>query len=68
MFLGEYLASSEWVEAGWMTILFALVTGNFLHISTTIFLESSPSHKLDATKLLVIFIGSALALVTEIFG
>ena len=68
MFLGEYLANREWVEAGWMTILFALVTGNFLHISTTIFLESSPSHKLDATKLIVIILGSALALVTEILG
>ena len=65
IFIGEYLTNLDWVQASWMTILFALVTGNFLHISTTIFLESSPGHKLDATKLLVIFLGSALALATE---
>lgn len=68
MFLGEYLAQVDWVQSSWLTILFALVTGNFLHISTTIFLESSPGHKLNAAKLLVILAGTSLALLTEFAG
>jgi len=68
IFLGEFLAQVDWVQSSWLTILFALVTGNFLHISTTIFLESSPGHKLNWAKLLVIFAGTALALVTEFLG
>ncbi len=68
IFLGEYLSQVDWVQSSWLTILFALVTGNFLHISTTIFLENSPGHKLNGAKLLVIFAGTALALVTEFLG
>jgi len=68
IFFGEYLAQMDWVQSSWLTILFALVTGNFLHISTTILLESSPGHKLNWAKLLVIFAGTALALLTEFLG
>lgn len=68
IFLGEYLAVAGWVEQRWLTILYALVTGNFLHISTTIFMESSPGHRLNALKLLVVLAGSGLALATEFFG
>ena len=68
IFLGEFLAQVDWVQSSWLTVLFALVTGNFLHISTTILLESSPGHKLNGVKLLVIFAGTALALVTEFLG
>jgi zinc and cadmium transporter len=66
IFLGEQLAGM--VTSSWLTVLFALVTGNFLHISTTIFMESSPGHKLNFSKLLVIFAGTALALLTEFLG
>jgi hypothetical protein len=65
IYIGEYFANEAWVQASWMTVLFALVTGNFLHISTTIFLENSPGHKLDGAKLLVILAGTAVALATE---
>ena len=65
---GKYLSAAAWVKLDWLTILFALVTGNFLHISTTIFMESSPGHRLDLTKMLVILAGTALALVTEFLG
>ncbi len=68
IFLGEYLARVDWVQSSWMIILFALVTGNFLHISTTIFLESSPGHKLKGAELLMIIAGTALALATEFVG
>lgn len=38
-------------------ILYALVAGNFLHISTTIFIESSPEHKVEFKKIIAIALG-----------
>ncbi len=46
-------------------ILFALVAGNFLYISTTIFFESSPDHKFRANKLLIALSGAVLAVLAE---
>ena len=46
-------------------ILYGLVTGGFLHISTTIFFESSPHHKFQLNKLLVTFLAAALAMASE---
>jgi zinc transporter ZupT len=48
-------------------ILFALVAGNFLHISTTIFFESSPDHKFKARKLLLSASGAGMAILAEYF-
>lgn len=45
--------------------LFALVSGSFLHISTTIFVESSPNHHFGWTKLAVSLAGASLAIITE---
>lgn len=45
--------------------LFALVSGSFLHISTTIFVEFSPNHRFGFGKLLVSISGAALAIITE---
>jgi zinc transporter ZupT len=49
-----------------ITLLFAFVSGNFLHISTTIFFESSPEHRWSFPKLLVIVLGIMLAVLTDI--
>jgi zinc transporter ZupT len=46
-------------------ILYGLVTGGFLHISTTIFFESSPHHKFQLNKLMVTFLAAALAMASE---
>jgi zinc and cadmium transporter len=46
-------------------ILYGLVTGGFLHISTTIFFESSPHHKFQLNKLLVSFLAAGLAILSE---
>ncbi|MFK7901107.1 MAG: ZIP family metal transporter [Cyclobacteriaceae bacterium] len=48
--------------------LFAIVTGNLLHIATTIFFESSPEHRLDKKKWFFLLLGVGLALVAEFFG
>jgi zinc and cadmium transporter len=46
-------------------ILYGLVTGGFLHISTTIFFESSPHHNFQLNKLLITCIAAALAMASE---
>lgn len=46
-------------------LIYALVCGNFLHISTTIFFESSPEHRFHFKRLLVSLIGALLAVMVE---
>ncbi len=48
-------------------ILYGLVAGGFLHISTTIFFESSPHHKFHLNKILVSFFAAGLAILSEFF-
>ena len=47
--------------------LFAIVAGNFLYISTTIFFENSPNHKFKANKLMISLLGAFLAILAEYF-
>jgi zinc transporter ZupT len=48
-------------------VLFALVAGNFLYISTTIFFETSPNHKFKANRLVVSLMGAIAAVIAEYF-
>jgi hypothetical protein len=41
--------------------VYAVVSGNFLHISTTIVFESSPEHRFNAKKMAVAIVGALLA-------
>lgn len=50
-----------------MAWLYAIVSGSFLHISTTIFFESNPKHKFRFIKLLVTLAGILLAVLIEFF-
>jgi zinc transporter ZupT len=50
-----------------MSLLYALVSGSFLHISTTIFFESNPQHKLKLARLLTVFCGALIAVMVEMF-
>jgi zinc transporter ZupT len=66
------LSSAFFIDRGFLSkegigILYGLVTGGFLHISTTIFFESSPHHKFQLNKLMVTFIAAALAMASEYF-
>ncbi len=60
-----YLINLHLLHQEMLTIIFALVTGNFLHISTTIFFESSPGHQFHGWKLLVILAGAGIAIGIE---
>lgn len=64
------LISSYFVESNVMSdtsliYLYALVSGNFLHISTTIVFESSPEHRFHAKKLAVAIVGALVAVAVE---
>jgi zinc transporter ZupT len=64
------ITSTEFVQAEvlnqrGLVFLYALVSGNFLHISTTIVFESSPEHRFNARKLAVAIAGALLAVAVE---
>lgn len=53
------------ISASNLLILFALVSGSFLHISTTIFVETSPNHSLGWKRTLASVIGALMAIAVE---
>ncbi|MBN7814809.1 ZIP family metal transporter [Algoriphagus pacificus] len=67
MFSSAFLFQNGLLEKEGVGMLFGLVAGGFLHISTTIFFESSPHHKFNWNKLLVSFFAAGLAILSEYF-
>jgi zinc transporter ZupT len=65
LLLSSYLANHEILSGTGLMYLYALVSGNFLHISTTIVFESSPEHRFNAKKLAVSIAGALLAVAVE---
>lgn len=65
LLISSYLTETEVLTSGGLIYLYALVSGNFLHISTTIVFESSPEHKFSAVKLLVAVVGAVVAVGVE---
>jgi zinc and cadmium transporter len=65
MLVSAYFNEYHLISQNAFTILYAIVSGNFLHISTTIFFESSPEHKFNARKLVVSMVGALIAVVAE---
>lgn len=51
------------VPEQYFSYVFALIAGNFLYISTTIFFENSPNHKFKANRLIVSILGAIGAIV-----
>jgi hypothetical protein len=65
LFISSYLTETEILSESGLTFLYALVSGNFLHISTTIVFESSPEHHFNARKLAVAILGALVAVGVE---
>jgi zinc transporter ZupT len=63
--VGHQIGSLSFMDSSHLMLLFAFVAGNFLHISTTIFIESSPEHKLELRKLLISILGAVAAVASE---
>lgn len=65
LMLSEWLSQSDIVSSQGFTIIFAIVSGNFLHISTTIYFESSPDHTFHKKKIFISLLGALLAIAVE---
>lgn len=65
IFTGSILGDG-FLDTDSMVMLFAFVGGNFLHISTTIFIESSPEHRWNGKKMIISLSAAALAVFAEL--
>ena len=65
LFISSYFVESQILSDTGLIYLYALVSGNFLHISTTIVFESSPEHRFNAKKLAVAIVGALVAVAVE---
>jgi zinc and cadmium transporter len=66
LFVSGFIAGGISNSSEIFTYLFAIVAGNFLHISTTIFFEAEqPGHKFKGIKFLVTSLGALLAVIAE---
>lgn len=67
LYLSDHLLANGWMSSRAFTLLFAIVSGNFLHISTTIVFESSFDHKFNARKMGIAMVAASIAVVAELF-
>ncbi len=65
LLVSTYLTQEEVLSTTGLVYLYALVSGNFLHISTTIVFESSPGHRFDARKMATALFGALVAVGVE---
>lgn len=65
MIFGNFYVENSVLPGETFTILFAIVSGNFLHISTTIVFETSEDHHFNARKLAVAILGALVAVGAE---
>lgn len=65
LLFGSYIEPLGWMTTDGIILLFGFVAGNFLHISTTIFIESSPDHSFGLKRTLVSLLGAGVAIFTE---
>jgi zinc and cadmium transporter len=67
LIFSELLNKFQLLSKEGFLILFAIVSGNFLHISTTIYFETSPDHTFHKKKIIISLIGAMLAILIEFF-
>jgi zinc and cadmium transporter len=67
MLLSNFLYEANILGRNGLNIFYGIVAGGFLHISTTIFFESSPDHKFYLNKVLVSILAFTLAVILELF-
>lgn len=65
LLVSSLLSDQTWFNGTGVTILYAVVSGNFLHISTTIVFESSPEHAFNGKRLAVAVLGAIAAVAVE---
>ena len=66
LFVSNFLLHHELMPTHIFTFLFAVVSGNFLHISTTIVFESSLDHKFNGKKTGIAIAAAIMAVLAEV--
>ena len=66
IFTADYVMDSGLLSSSAIGLLFALVSGGFLHISTTIVFESNEHHRLNLKKWSVAVVGAGIAVLVEL--
>lgn len=64
--LGEYVFEIHGAFYTYAVYAFALITGNFLNISTTIFVESNKGHKLFSKNRIPVVLGIGIAVLMQL--
>jgi zinc transporter ZupT len=67
LLISTTLADEQILSESGLFYLYALVSGNFLHISTTIVFESSPDHRFNSKKMAIAILGALAAVAVEHF-
>jgi len=62
----EFSGQSDVLPERYLTIFFAIVAGGFLQISTTIFIETDPHHKLNWKRFSVSILGALAAVIAQL--
>ncbi len=66
LLLSEMANQYELLGKQGFIILFSIVSGNLIHISTTIYFETSPDHSFHKKRAIIGLLGTCLAILTEI--
>ncbi|MFY0594046.1 ZIP family metal transporter [Roseivirga sp.] len=66
LFFSEFFGHSDVLPERYLVIFFAVVAGSFLQISTTIFIESDPHHKLNWKRFSISILGALAAVAAQI--
>ena len=64
--LGIHLSTVVDLSQGFFILFYAFVSGGFLHISTTIFVETSPDHTPRFGRITISVLGALVAIISEI--
>jgi hypothetical protein len=68
LLFSEILSQNNYLGREGFIIVFAIVSGNFLHISTTIYFETSPKHTFHKKKLFISLLGAIMAILVEVLN
>ncbi|WP_286743331.1 ZIP family metal transporter [Roseivirga sp. UBA1976] len=66
LFVSEFMSHGNLLPEKYMIIFFAIVAGSFLQISTTIFFETDPNHKLNWLRFGVSVFGALCAVLAQL--
>jgi zinc transporter ZupT len=66
LFASDFLFHEFNFDESIFQFLFAIVAGNFLYISTTIFFETSPDHKFKINRLATLILAACMAILAEV--